>query len=373
MSVGRRMRLHLLSLAGVCTLSFMASAEAIQPRPSQTTTTIPYRASCSRCELREERIARFGDPSDPVLLGTQFPVLNSRGEAFSASYDRSQVVRFAANGQYRGSFGRSGQGPGEFANGIVHIRVGPGDTLFVADGARRISVFSPSLSFLRTFNLPGAPADLEILRDGRILLSTLRARTPSSIGFPLHFLDSHGRVLTSFGSNNPDVRPGSDHPDAIAAFSLSSDQKHLWSFGGDYDAIRVRISDGQRDLLRVSGVPWLTDTIRIVRPRQGALRDQVRGSRAQLRGSAFVWGADSAGFIWATATVYSQSYTGSGPEPAPELFLEVFDPVRREMVLSRRMDFPYVLVGGTNMAFTLAINSDGIRTYTLYRVKVIRP
>lgn len=68
------------------------------------------------------------------------------------------IHRYDSTGQYDRSFGRSGQGPGEFQS-IAGTQVGPGDSLYVYDrDARRLTVFpTGSASEVRTYRIPPGP------------------------------------------------------------------------------------------------------------------------------------------------------------------------------------------------------------------------
>jgi hypothetical protein len=77
---------------------------------------------------------------------------DSRGRYFLVSHDRYGVLVFDSTGRFNTAFGRRGGGPGEFSQ-ITRMALSPGDSLFVIQ-SRKISVFSPSLTFVRTYRLP---------------------------------------------------------------------------------------------------------------------------------------------------------------------------------------------------------------------------
>lgn len=80
---------------------------------------------------------------------------------------------FSASGDYVGTIGRYGEGPGEFRS-IWTVETYRGDSLYVYDyGLRRVSVFGPEPSFARSFRNPIVLGNYWVqgaLADGRFLL-----------------------------------------------------------------------------------------------------------------------------------------------------------------------------------------------------------
>jgi hypothetical protein len=83
------------------------------------------------------------------------------GNLYVADSGWNQVFKFNSDGEYMGSFGRQGQGPGEFlANprlNTLRITFGNNKKFYVYDpGNNRISVFSESFVFEKSFTVSSA-------------------------------------------------------------------------------------------------------------------------------------------------------------------------------------------------------------------------
>jgi hypothetical protein len=76
----------------------------------------------------------------------------SDGDIVVLDRQADQLHLFADDGAFLRSFGRSGDGPGEFAN-IATVTVAPGDSIIVLDRYNgRVSVFHPADGFVRDFS-----------------------------------------------------------------------------------------------------------------------------------------------------------------------------------------------------------------------------
>ena len=160
------------------------------------------------CRIELEHITRVTDVDEPGILNPGLPRLQETesGTFVTASLDRTQIAEFGPDGRLTKVIGRSGQGPGEF--GVATDPVpGPGDTLFVGDlGLGRISMFGPDRALAGTLPMPffGGPAF--VMPDGSFLVAA-QIRTNELIGYPMHVVDREGRVVRSFGTDEPQYRP----------------------------------------------------------------------------------------------------------------------------------------------------------------------
>jgi hypothetical protein len=151
--------------------------------------------------------ARFGD-TDEIFISTISGIaVDDNGNLFLADQSEATVHSYDADGQYRFSIGRRGEGPGEF-NAAYQPRIHNGE-LFVLDiNQQRISVFNPvDGSFLRTHPLGGGtddfsgfPVQAEPLSDGRFLVfynQMDRDGEKFLMGRIPRILDGEGNVLSS--------------------------------------------------------------------------------------------------------------------------------------------------------------------------------
>lgn len=109
-------------------------------------------------------------------------------------------VVYGDSGEFLGNLGTQDS----LASGFVEplfTRFGPGDSVWVFDGARRALVFSPNRTYARSIPLPVAPWDAVVLTGGRIALA------PAVFGAPLPWLllDGEGEVLARIGAPDSTV------------------------------------------------------------------------------------------------------------------------------------------------------------------------
>lgn len=146
--------------------------------------------------------AADGSRPDPGSL----LVRDGRGRYYSANADgwESTISVWSADGAYLSSFGRAGEGPGEFKGESLTLFVDDGDTLHVLD-SRDWMVFSPEHEFVRqvTGRQITYPTDVEQTEtlapyyDGRILAS---AGHPSTGDAYFRIVNRDGSLDDTFGT-----------------------------------------------------------------------------------------------------------------------------------------------------------------------------
>ena len=82
----------------------------------------------------------------------------------------NEVRLYTPDGGLVGSAGREGEGPGEFSGGIYEMVMGAGDTSWVRDWGRRVSMFGPDLTLARTFGLTSPVSGIYDLEDGTMVV-----------------------------------------------------------------------------------------------------------------------------------------------------------------------------------------------------------
>jgi hypothetical protein len=88
------------------------------------------------------------------LVTIHWIVATPNGNSFVGQSQAQRVLAYDADGQLRGTFGREGQGPGEFQNTVSAGLIG--DTLWVVDGRQSRVTFidTETLELVRTMPLP---------------------------------------------------------------------------------------------------------------------------------------------------------------------------------------------------------------------------
>jgi hypothetical protein len=156
---------------------------------------------CSDCDIVLLRVGVMTDSTDPGSLpDIVYAERDSQGRVYTASRNRTSVLVFDSTGARIAELGSAGAGPREY-RAIRRVLVGPDDSMFVSDwGTGRITVYDPSLRFVRT-QLSQYPPSL-VLPDGSFVIADqIRARR--DIGYPIHTVDPSGRLLRSFGTDTP--------------------------------------------------------------------------------------------------------------------------------------------------------------------------
>lgn len=277
---------------------------------------------------------------------------NARGQFIAVGEDATSLVVYGPTGKLVSRIGRSGEGPGEFAR-IQTLRVGNGDSIFVADMRRRLSVFSPEGRFVRSVVLPAATGGGVTLPDGSVVLAK-QIRTPERAAFSYHVVGRNGTIIRSFGPAEPSA-PGV--PAVSDGLVLSSSGGQLWSLSRDF-RLKSWSTGGQllSDLAIVGhlwGVrpaptmPNITATSPLDRARQleAALKGPPGRARVNLAG------IDERGLVWLNVFVPDRN---ASPDSADAHFLEVIDPVKGELLASQRVSM---------LNMRLMASPSGVRGY----------
>lgn len=170
--------------------------------PVGSVTRIPNATPPCRIEFRAAgiRLEAVADGSRPDPGRTL--VLDSDGRFISANargWD-AVVSVWDARGRYLSSFGRRGDGPGEFAGpGMMSLFMDDKDNVHVRDGALRWSVFSREHEYVRrvaAVAMGGLPGTTVILDGGWALASDGRGPDPTG---DFRVVDPDGALQRTFG------------------------------------------------------------------------------------------------------------------------------------------------------------------------------
>ena len=173
-----------------------------------------------------------GEDDGPDLFGHIMQVIRlSSGDIAVAEGLANEIRIFDDGGGHLRTFGRNGEGPGEFT-ALWTIAELPGDTIVAVDPrGGRVSLFTSSGTFARSFlipRLPGAAAPNVIgwLDDGTLLIDAL-TRSPSrdTRDQSTHFLyavDRDGEVLGTLGEFAGQQLGRNGYPLVLAAARDSS-------------------------------------------------------------------------------------------------------------------------------------------------------
>jgi hypothetical protein len=132
--------------------------------------------------------------------------VDARSRFFVSVDGADHFLAYDSDGASLGAIGRRGQGPGEFLS-ATHVVAGAGDSVFVFDNrARRFSVLSPQLRFVRSAPIPRVFA-ATVTSDGFIVVSG-SVPDPSRAAKSFHLFDLSGNQRGSVGFPDAVVIPG---------------------------------------------------------------------------------------------------------------------------------------------------------------------
>ncbi len=192
MSGSAGFRHRLLQLGTVititCALSCANSADRVErdDRPSRLSRTTPQEYEWS------VRFTIGGTADDSTLLLPTKPAANSAG-VYVADVAAKRVAHFNHDGQLVWTFGRGGQGPGEF-EGPRDLRLDASGRVWVLDqDNRRATVLTAAgeLERIITLDLGYYPTEIAPLADGTTVVAVASAERP------FVRIDSSGAVLST--------------------------------------------------------------------------------------------------------------------------------------------------------------------------------
>ncbi|MCY4400283.1 MAG: hypothetical protein OXE96_13235 [Gemmatimonadetes bacterium] len=173
----------------------------------------PPEASGQEWQLQQPPVIEIGQTDGaenaPDLFGSISQAIRLSGGNIAVADGLAREIRiFDPAGSHLVTFGRPGEGPGEFVN-LASIAELPADTISAIDNLNgRASLFTSAGAFVRSFPIPripgaSAPNVVGWLEDGTLLLQT-RSRPVSrdTRDQATHFLyavDRHGEIIDTLG------------------------------------------------------------------------------------------------------------------------------------------------------------------------------
>lgn len=184
---------------------------------------IPNRPACPSCRLSLRLVTRLGDDEGPGALPSRpYSILRSEaGEYYVAmpeTPDQTPLV-FGANGAFKRTVGRVGDGPGEIRETSALELLG--DTLVVFDGQlRRMSFFTSSGQYMRSAPIPARSYAAVRLKGDRFVMNG-RVADAGRIGLPYHLFDRVGNSLGSRGVDTLRIDPRNNTADILTLWPSS--------------------------------------------------------------------------------------------------------------------------------------------------------
>lgn len=149
----------------------------------------------------EQAFITHDDFYEPVCVR-----VDKQGALYIPDAKEHKVWIFEADGTFRGSFGREGQGPGEFRD-PSDLAFLPDGRILVGDGGnRRVHIFDAQGKFLKMFPIPDQPVGRMLVKDNEhfILSRTNGLGFSFSIGEEMKHrfgvFNLEGKQVSGFGS-----------------------------------------------------------------------------------------------------------------------------------------------------------------------------
>jgi hypothetical protein len=216
---------------------------------SEPNTVVLRNYSCRDCRIVADSVAFIGHPDDTVLV-SQFniPAVDSRGRLYLPARDADRIQVFNPSGRLMQTFGKPGQGPGEF-DGVMGVGPSAGDTLLIfANNA--LHVVSPEYVHVRQFQTGGDGSPLpEVLPDGSIIIT----------GTPNMFvrLSATGDTLSRVALKGTDsTRKCADC--VRRRYAAARDGGAVWSTTQDRYVVDLHSLDGDLQQRFVREADWFT-------------------------------------------------------------------------------------------------------------------
>jgi len=331
-------------------------------------------ATCPDCRIELESVVTLGSSDGPGAL-SRIPgsiSIDGRGRFFVAPLGGEMPIVYSSAGEYLGSIGRPGEGPGQMVR-PRSIFIGPADSVHVFDSnLGRISVFSPDLTYVRAYSMTWPQADMVMLPAGTLVING-PIQTSDRIGFALHALNADGDLSVSFEEYRVGAR------DAVWRRTLAVGPSGLWSIPyGHEHALRLfdpESGDKLREILRES--EWYPSI------------EQWRPANPDHRPDPVIEGAweDKGGIVWTAGWVHAPDWadhlkravnTGEGTMYAFDRnqgydgVIEAVDSETGELVASVRTNAPPWRVVEPGLIAFFREDSIGWWYADLYRVRLHR-
>jgi hypothetical protein len=335
---------------------------------AQPTRVIPNNATCGQCTVQFERVVELGSSQDSILLRplSTFGVMANGTVLAAQTSHRGVIAVYDQRGQLIRAFGRSGDGPGEFRI-VAQITVA-GDRIHILDrSARRISIFSRDFVLESTHDLgTGVDGNSELLVYGD--QHVYNTETVGSGGGTIAVV--RGDSVLSDAISPPLQAPTSYVVQIRRIASVAANQfwashlnryrLELWNTAGRLEQVLTRSPTWFEPWVSTPRASWLA-----------APQPMITGIRVLPDG-----------LIWMTIRVAKEPYA-----PAPQgarvgaadasdyvdTIIEVIDPANATLEFSQRFPGERRFVGAGGHLGTFVQDADGIITWTLWRMRLVRP
>lgn len=301
----------------------------------------------------------------------------SDGRVFVSGPVSGGVIKvFSGDGTFLRSFGRTGDGPGEFRRPISIVEYSKDELLVFDNGSRRITRIDTNYEVVSISPAPivNQVNSYSVLPNGLIAVAAA-SRDVALFGFPLHLITPSGEIRRSFGNTDDQIPVGAtltlrrvlSPSDAAGRFWASYiNQYHLteWSSAGE----PLRHIERRTDWFQ----PWE--------------RHEATALEKRPNSEVLSIDADEAGRIWVLLRVAGERWHPMQParvdggmeftstEQDDTIYdsrIEVLNPVTGEVLASTRFGENLRQFAGPGVVYSYLEDELGNPRYRLSRLKLI--
>lgn len=264
-------------------------------------------APCRACAIVIDTVVVLGDTVGPGEIDWQFQVARDGRSRYLVAHQGSPSMFsvFSSRGEFVRTVGRAGGGPGEFRRVWRIFPIADG-VLVADDRAFRLSRFDLAFRFVGSRRLELTPLSAVLQADGSGVVSGV-LQTPAASGFPIHEMDTLGRVSRAVGVGALTYREDF-HELFVRDVATAGSPGRYWSSHRREYAFELRSRNESSVRTYLRPVEWFP------RPRPSEVSDEdamLNPPAPQLRGIAqedsrhiwsLAWVPDRR---WRTAIVYT--------------------------------------------------------------------
>lgn len=315
----------------------------------QTVVPIGEDDACSECSVDLERVATLRPPSERVgfLVIPSPDIAQDRAGRYVAGpmVGEAALAVFDGSGALSHVFGRFGQGPGEFSDSRMFIRIGAGDTVHVFQDVRHTVLAPGAREFVRTRQMQVRPLGVALVGSTAVLRVPVQA--PRGRVTALQVLARDGSVALGIDTLS-DGGPGSTNPLwGARRLARSRGDDGVWSAHWTRYEIGSFDLKGRPEVRVVRDAPWFP-------PRDDYVSGEGYSTRARPKTEGLVEPND--GTLWVAISEGDPAYEPPDLPPGAEgdpidayeddngrldTVLEVLD-IRQGRLLARAEVDPYL-------------------------------
>ena len=208
-------------------LAIVAISAAAPPSAAQDTITVSGEVTCADCRIVLDTVLTIGGLDGPgveTVHPLSMVAVDRRNRIHVGIHRPPSVSVFDASGRFVRSFGREGEGPGEYES-ISHINAGP-RYIHVFDRDNGRTMLDYDFNVVRVDRFPGQILTAIVLESDAVVFAGM-VGTRARAGYRLHMLDTLG-AFTSFDLGPPLYVAVAAHDGSLLSVPIARNEIHRW-------------------------------------------------------------------------------------------------------------------------------------------------